>query len=52
VAVGASILAHSGFGIGDAITLWDRFYFVFWMMLGVGMASYHLRAKTLTKFSQ
>ncbi|MCU0481296.1 MAG: O-antigen ligase family protein [Anaerolineae bacterium] len=43
VAVGASILAHGGFSIGDAIPLWDRFHFVFWMMLGVGMASYHLR---------
>jgi O-antigen ligase len=43
VAVGAGILAHIGYSIGDAIPIWDRLHFVFWTMLGVGMAGYHLR---------
>jgi len=47
VAAGAGILAHGGFSIGDAIPIWDRFHFVFWILVGIGMASYHLRhAKT------
>ncbi len=43
VAVGAGILAHIGYSIGDSIPVWDRLHFVFWMMVGVGMAGYHLR---------
>jgi len=31
----ASLLAHLVFGLGDAITLWDRFSFFFWWLLGL-----------------
>ena len=40
VAVGTGLLAHFIFGFTDAITLWDRFSFVFWMMLGIAGATY------------
>ncbi len=43
VAVGAGILAHGGYSIGDSIPIWDRFHFLFWLLVGVGMAQYHLR---------
>ncbi|MDX2075232.1 MAG: O-antigen ligase family protein [bacterium] len=43
VAVGAAILAHGGYSIGDAIPIWDRFHFLFWLLIGVGMAQYYLR---------
>ena len=35
VAVGAGLLAHAVFGLVDAITLWDRLAFIFWLMLGL-----------------
>ncbi len=35
VSTGAGLLAHLAYGMGDAITLWDRFAFLFWMMLGL-----------------
>jgi O-antigen ligase len=31
----AGLLAHGIFGMGDAITLWDRFAFLFWGVLGL-----------------
>ena len=34
--VGAGLLAHLLFGMGDAITLWDRFAFLFWWLLALG----------------
>lgn len=40
VAVGAGLLAHAIFGLSDAITLWDRFAFIFWLMLGMAGAAY------------
>lgn len=42
VAVGAGLLAHGIYGLGDAITLWDRFAFVWWVMLGIAAAQYWL----------
>lgn len=42
VAVGAGLLAHGIYGLGDAITLWDRFAFVWWVMLGSAAAQYWL----------
>ncbi len=47
-AVGAGLLAHAVFGMGDAVALWDRFTFVFWWLFGVGAAQYalvHFRVK-------
>lgn len=40
VSTGAGLLAHLVYGMGDAITLWDRFAFVFWLMLGLVSAQW------------
>jgi O-antigen ligase len=40
--VGAGLFAHGFFGLGDAITLWDRFAFLFWWLLGLGGAQAYL----------
>jgi hypothetical protein len=42
VAVFGGLLAHSIYGIGDAITLWDRFSFVLWWLVGLAGAQYVL----------
>ncbi len=42
VAVVAALLAHGIYGTGDAVTLWDRFIFVFWWVLGLLGAQYTL----------
>lgn len=36
------LAAHLFYGLGDAITLWDRFAFVFWWMVGLILAQYLL----------
>ncbi len=38
----AGLLAHGAFGLGDAVTLWDRFIFVYWLMVGAIAAQYWL----------
>lgn len=45
-ALGASLLAHGIFSLGDAVALWDRFSFVFWWMLALGCALYALNTYT------
>ncbi len=40
VALAGGLLAHAVFGLVDAITLWDRLAFVFWLMLGLSAAVY------------
>ncbi len=40
--VAAGLLAHAFFGIGDAVTLWDRFAFLFWWLLALAAAQYIL----------
>jgi hypothetical protein len=42
VAVGGGLLAHLIYGITDAIPLWDRFSFVYWIMLGLAGGQYAL----------
>ncbi|MFN8379742.1 MAG: O-antigen ligase family protein [Anaerolineae bacterium] len=44
VAVAAGLLAHMVYGMGDAITLWDRFAFGYWWMIGLAAAQYALVA--------
>jgi O-antigen ligase len=44
-AVGAGLFAHAFFGLGDAITLWDRFAFVFWWLVALGGAQYVLQGR-------
>ncbi len=40
ISIGGGLLAHAFYGMGDAITLWDRYSFVFWWMLGLAGAVY------------
>jgi O-antigen ligase len=42
MAVFAGLLAHAVYGIGDAVTLWDRFSFVLWWLVGLAGAQYVL----------
>lgn len=42
IGAGAAILAHVIFGLADAITLWDRFAFLFWVITGLLIAQYTL----------
>jgi putative inorganic carbon (HCO3(-)) transporter len=42
VGVGTGLLAHAVFGLGDAITLWDRFAFLGWWLIALSAAQYHL----------
>ncbi|MDQ7033478.1 MAG: hypothetical protein Q9P01_01185 [Anaerolineae bacterium] len=35
VAVFGGLVAHSVYGVGDAITLWDRFSFILWWLVGL-----------------
>ncbi len=42
LAVGAGLAAHAIYGLGDAITLWDRLAFVYWWMIGLAAAQYVL----------
>jgi O-antigen ligase len=42
VATAAGLLAHAIYGFGDAITLWDRFFFPLWMLFGLAGAQYVL----------
>lgn len=48
LATAAGLLAHAVYGMGDAVTLWDRFAFIFWWMLGLAGAAYILRERTPT----
>jgi putative inorganic carbon (hco3(-)) transporter len=45
VAVGGGLLAHLIYGITDAIPLWDRFSFVYWVMLGLAGGQYVLTCR-------
>ncbi|HYO87452.1 MAG TPA: O-antigen ligase family protein [Candidatus Limnocylindrales bacterium] len=40
LAIGAGLAAHFVYGLGDAITLWDRFAFVYWWLIGLAAAQY------------
>lgn len=35
-----AFLAHGVFSLGDAITLWDRFIFLYWWLIGLTVAQY------------
>ncbi len=47
ITVTASILGYMGYGIGDTITLWDRFAFIHWWYIGLMTATY-ISAKRIT----
>lgn len=42
LALAAGLLAHGLYGLGDAITLFDRFAFLWWCVLGACFALYRL----------
>jgi O-antigen ligase len=41
-AAGCAMIAHLCYGVGDAVTVWDRFAFVFWWTAGIVLAQYIL----------
>ncbi|MBC8170703.1 MAG: O-antigen ligase family protein, partial [Anaerolineae bacterium] len=45
----AGLVAHDAFGMGDAVTLWDRFSFVFWLLIGLTAAQYVVTVKLAQK---
>ncbi|MGJ3239586.1 MAG: O-antigen ligase family protein [Anaerolineae bacterium] len=42
LAMGAGLLAHAVYGVGDTIALWDRLQFVLWWLIGLIGAQYTL----------
>jgi O-antigen ligase len=48
----AALLAHGVYGMGDAVALWDRFTWVFWLILGVAAALYTQSEKRLNLVTQ
>ena len=42
IAITASILGYMGYGIGDTITLWDRFAFIHWLFIALMTAVYFI----------
>lgn len=42
VGCAGGLLAHAFYGLGDAITLWDRFTFLYWWMVGLVAAQHYL----------
>lgn len=40
--IAAGLLAHAIYGLADAVTLWDRLTFIYWLMLGLVGAQYVL----------
>lgn len=44
-AVFAGLLAHAAYGLGDAVTLWDRFSIVLWALVGLAGAQYVLAVR-------
>jgi O-antigen ligase len=45
----AGFISHGAFGMGDAIPLWDRFTFVFWLMIGLTAAQYVVSVRLVTQ---
>lgn len=45
ISAGAGLLAHSIFGLADAITLFDRFIFAYWLLVALVGGSYVLACR-------
>ena len=45
LAAGAGLAAHAFFGLADAITLFDRFIFAYWLLVGIVAGSYLLATR-------
>lgn len=39
VSLAGGLISHAIYGLADAIPLWDRFYFIHWLMLGLTAAA-------------
>lgn len=48
IGITSGILSYMGYGIGDTITLWDRFAFVHWWFIGLIASVYILQRYTIT----
>ncbi len=48
ISAAAGLLAHAIFGLADAITLFDRFTWAYWLMVGVVGAAYVCRRERIT----
>ena len=46
LSAGAGLAAHAFFGLGDAITLFDRFAFVYWLFVGLVGSAYVLACRS------
>lgn len=40
LAAGAGLVAHAFFGLADAIALYDRFIFAYWLLVGIVAGCY------------
>jgi len=49
VAVAGGVIAHAIFGLADAVTLADRFIWVYWWLIGLGAALYIQTTSTSAK---
>ena len=49
VAVAGGLLAHGFYALGDAVTLWDRYSFIFWWLLGLAGSQYLLHRQFAEK---
>ncbi len=52
VTLAGCFIAHAVFGLADAITLWDRFIFVFWWLVGMVGAQYVVTVKMPVRATQ
>jgi len=43
LAITAGFLGHAGYGVGDTVTLWDRFHFGWWWLVALANALYVLK---------
>lgn len=48
IAITSGILSYMGYGIGDTITLWDRFAFIHWWFIGFMASVYILQRYAVT----
>ncbi len=44
-AAAAGLIAHAVFGLGDAITMYDRFAFAYWLFIGLAGGAYGLATR-------
>lgn len=46
LAIAAGFIGHAGYGIGDTVTLWDRFHFIWWWLIALANALFiHVKGR-------